>query len=174
MRTFRFAAISVLLVALAEAGWWANRRYQPINQRPVQQQSLAMQPVSLQQLNSSQTSAPAVPTVGEATAETEQRLGPFSVAGKDYRIMLRKKKRQPGPTQETGDTVVAMEIRDAADTILYQRTFPHQSAVEFSDAWFVSAGVLTGTNGTGLLVSYDLDSEPSAPEPESSEWYQVF
>ena len=96
MRTFRFAAISVLLVALAEAGWWANRRYQPINQRPVQQQSLAMQPVSLQQLNSSQTSAPAVPTVGEATAETEQRLGPFSVAGKDYRIMLRKKKRHGG------------------------------------------------------------------------------
>ncbi|HLB90561.1 MAG TPA: hypothetical protein VJK29_23090, partial [Terriglobales bacterium] len=79
MRAFRFAAISVLLVALAGAGWWAakNGRYQPINQRPVQQQSLAMQPVSLQQLNSSQTSAPAVPTVGEVTAETEQRLGPF-------------------------------------------------------------------------------------------------
>src|SRR5438128_1912627 len=173
MRAFRFAAISVLLVALAEAGWWAakNRRYQPINQRPLQQQSLATQPVSLQQLNSSQTSAPAAPTVGEATAETEQRVGPFSVAGKEYRIVLHKKKRQP----ETGDTVVAMEIRDAADTVLYQRTFPHPSAdVEFSDAWFVSAGVLTGTNGTGLLVSYDLDSEPSAPEPESSEWYQVF
>ena len=68
-----------------------------------------------------------------------------------------------------------MQIQDATGTIEYQRSFPYQAEHEaFSDAWFVSAGVLAGRNGSGLLVEYSEDSEPSAPEPEPTDWWQVF
>jgi hypothetical protein len=33
---------------------------------------------------------------------------------------------------------------------------------------------LAGTNGTGLLLNYYFDFEPSAPEPEPSGWWQIF
>jgi hypothetical protein len=89
-------------------------------------------------------------------------------------VVLQKQKRSSGLAQEAGDTVTAMRILDAAGSIQYQRTFPNQSEYDgFSDAWSVSASVLVGTNGSGLLVNYDLDSEPSAPEPEPSSWWQL-
>ena len=117
----------------------------------------------------------AAPAGAEQGGASEERLGPFSIAGRDYSVLLRKKKRRPGSTQESGETVVAMEIQDATGAILYQRTFPYQEETEdFSDAWFVSAGLLTGANGSGLLVNFSEDSEPSAPEPEPTESWQVF
>jgi hypothetical protein len=115
------------------------------------------------------------PSSATQEQESERRLGPFSIAGKDYTAVLHSKKRQPGTTDETGDTVFAMEIQDAAGTIQYRRKFSYQEANEaFSDAWLVGAGILAGANGTGLLVSYSEDSEPSAPEEEQSGWWQVF
>ena len=184
--TARNGAIAVLILVLAEGAWWAsnNRPHQAAGKpSPQQRLSATAQPV-LAPLNAQASAAIATraiastPTTSTATttnAETEQRLGPFSIAGTDYTIVLKKKKCPPGSMQAGGDTVVAMEIRDASGSSLYQKTFPYQAAnTEFSDAWSVSAGVLSGTNGTGLLISYDLDSEPSAPAPESSGWYQVF
>jgi hypothetical protein len=121
-------------------------------------------------------SAPRAASLTEAAQnESQERLGPFSLAGKDYSVLLRKKKRQPGSTQESGETVVVMEIQDATGAIEYQRTFPSQAEIQgFSDAWFASAAILTGRSGSGLLVNYSADSEPSAPEPEPTEWWQVF
>ena len=107
--------------------------------------------------------------------DVEQRLGPFTISGSDYTVVLHNRKRQPGGTQESGDTVVAMEIRDAAGAIEYQRKFPYQETNSaFSDAWSVDAHILAGTNGTGLLVRYDFDSEPSAPQEWYPDWWQVF
>jgi hypothetical protein len=186
MRTLSIAAITVLLVVLVEGAWWASKnRPHPTAGKPSPQLLSPIPKRVLVPANLSQASAPAATgamavstatsTATTTSAETEQRLGPFSIAGADYTVVLKKKKCLPGSMQAGADTVVAMEIRDAAGNILYQKTFPYQTAnTEFSDAWFVSAGILAGANGTGLLVSYDLDSEPSAPEPDSSGWYQVF
>jgi len=187
MMTARNAAIAVLILVLAEGAWWGskNRPHQTAGKPSPQQFSATLKPV-LAPGNASLASAPTATgaiaasaatrsPATTASAETEQRMGPFSIAGTDYTVLLKKQKCPPGSMQAGGDTVVAMEIRDAAGNILYQKAFPYQTAnTEFSDAWSVSAGVLSGTNGAGLLVSYDLDSEPSAPEPESSGWYQVF
>ena len=111
-----------------------------------------------------------------ATAQDRaDRLGPFVIGGAAYRVVLQEKPRLPGSTQETGNTVAKMEIQDSAGTVAYQRTFPVQSPLEgFSDAWFVTAKVLTGRSGTGLMIRYDLDSEPSAPTPENNSWWQLF
>jgi len=117
----------------------------------------------------------ASPAPSTQPQETERRLGPFSISGTSYSVVLRMKPRQPGTTQETGDSVVAVEIQDAAGAVQYQRKFPYQETNgAFSDAWFVSAIPLAGANGSGLLVNYGFDSEPSAPEEDSPEWRQVF
>ena len=107
--------------------------------------------------------------------QSEQRLGPFSVGGQNYALLLRTRQVQPGSTNESGPTVVSMEIQDATGAVQYRRTFPYQEAdKEFSDAWSVSAAVLAGTKESGLLVTYSFDSEPSAPVEEPGVWFQVF
>jgi len=122
-----------------------------------------------------QTSVSQVPSAAASANESAKHLGPFAVAGRDYTVELQTRKVQPGSTDELGDTVLAMEIRDAAGGIEYRRTFPYQEKNEqFSDSWSVDARLLIGTNGTGLLVSYDAYSEPSAPVEEPTTSLQVF
>lgn len=135
----------------------------------------APQLVSVQRQSPEGSTAPGTLAGAAQEKETERHLGPFSISGTDYTVVLRQRKRQPGGTEESGDTVVAMEILDAAGAVQYQRKFPYQEANNtFSDAWFVDAFTLMGANGTGLLVGYSFDSEPSAPEPEPTSWWQVF
>jgi hypothetical protein len=168
MKTARFALICLFVVAAGALVWlWPDSRSKRLHGEPHSSMQSA-EP----QAGAAQAVAPAGATKGGAS---EERLGPFSIAGRDYSVLLRKRKRRPGPTQESGETVVAIEIQDATRTILYHRTFPYQEETEdFSDAWFVSAGLLTGANGSGLLVNYSEDSEPSSPEPEPTESWQVF
>jgi hypothetical protein len=117
----------------------------------------------------------ASPSTANEPAETERRLGPFSISGNSYTVVLHLNPRRPGSTQETGDTVVAMEIQDTSGTVRYQRRFPYQERdATLSDAWYASAIPLVGTNGSGLLVRYSFDSEPSAPEEDSPVWWQIF
>ncbi len=112
--------------------------------------------------------APAAPS-----AASEQRLGPFSVAGKQYTAILRKQ-LPAGAKPGEGETVVSMEIRDAAGASQYARVFPNVTQVEgFVDTLSVFVNLLSGAHASGLLVSYDEYSEPSAPEMESSGWWQV-
>jgi hypothetical protein len=169
MSALRIAAISILaviLVALASVlGWRALRTgvVPPKSPPPAQQMNAPPQ----QQSSLAPTIAPAGPAAN--------RLGPFSIAGQDYFVELQTRKVRPGAADQQGDTVVAMEIRDAAGVVQYRRTFPYVEATENDlESWSVSALRLTGTNGTGLLVAYDVYSEPSAPEEESTGWFQVF
>ena len=117
------------------------------------------------------------PGTGATTRANEliKTLGPFLIAGQNYSVELRMRKVQPGSVSESSDTVVAMEIRDQAGAVQYQRAFPYVQGTEDSfESWSVSAVLLRGTNGTGLLVSYDDYSEPSAPEEEPTAWFQIF
>lgn len=164
----------VALAALAAVFAWHSGRFHTSQGETA---SAAGIPASQQQQAKSPSSAQAVasPSTSNQAAESERHLGPFSISGNSYTVELHLKPRQPGETQETGDTVVAMEIQDSSRTSLYQRTFPYQEKSDsFSDAWFVSAISLAGTNGSGLLVRYNFDSEPSAPEEDSPDWWQIF
>jgi hypothetical protein len=177
MRTGLLVGIALLAVAALAVGW----RVAQTRRSPQADNLRAVRETSAPQAKPPQQSAeqPAVQAAGTSTAaaeekETERRLGPFSISGSDYLVVLHNKKRQPGSTQETGETVVAMEIRDSAGAIQYERKFPYQANDAFSDAWSVDARLLVGTNGTGLLVSYSLDSEPSAPQHSYPDWWEVF
>lgn len=177
--------LSALLVALIVAVVWRiSQRHtsqwaeRPKVEPPATKQSnfspqSAPQFVSLQQQHPEASTSQE--TVADPAQETEEHLGPFLISGRNFTLVLHKRKRQPGGSQESGDTVAAMEIRDSAGAVLYERKFPYQEVNDrFSDAWFVGALTLIGANGTGLLVSYSFDSEPSAPEPEPTSWWQVF
>jgi hypothetical protein len=88
---------------------------------------------------------------------------------------LETKKVRPGSANDQGDTVVVLEIRDASGAVQYRRTFPYVEGTEdYFESWSVNALSLIGTNGTGLLISYDNYSEPSAPEEEPTGWFQIF
>ena len=166
MKTLRLAAIGLFVVGASVFGWRTirtrlHRRIAPSTTQP------ASPPL--------QTSSSQALSAAASASESTNHLGPFAIAGRDYTVELQTRKVQPGSTDEQGDTVVAMEIRDAAGAVQYRRTFAYQEKNEaFSDSWSVDARLLTGTNGTGLLVSYDAYSEPSAPEEEPTGWFQVF
>jgi len=178
MRPALLGGIILLALAVSAVGWRLvqTRRFRLADNLRAAQETSAPQAKAPQQ--SAEQPAVQVPAASNPAAEekeTEQRLGPFSISGSDYTVVLHSRKRPPGSTEETGDTVVAMEIRDAAGATQYQREFPYQEANDaFSDAWSVDARVLAGTNGTGLLVNYSLDSEPSAPQHSYPDWWQVF
>jgi hypothetical protein len=177
MRNALLGGIVVLAVALAAVGWrlaQTRRPRQADNLRAPQETSAPQAKLLQQGVEQPAVQVPGASPPAAEGKETERRLGPFSISGSDYTVALRNKKRQPGPTQEAGDTVVAMEIRDAAGAIQYQREFTCEANDAFSDAWSVDARLLAGTNGTGLLVSYSFDSEPSAPQHSYPDWWQVF
>ena len=178
MRTGLLVGIALLAVAALAVGW----RVAQTRRSPQADNLRAVRETSAPQAKPPQQSAeqPAVQAAGTSTAaaeekETERRLGPFSISGNSYTVVLHLKPRQPGETQETGDTLAAMEIQDSSGAVQYQRRFPYQEKNDsFSDAWFASAIPFAGTNGSGLLVRYSFDSEPSAPEEDSPDWWQIF
>ncbi len=133
-----------------------------------------------QSAGSPQSPAPALAQPAASTTpikpaeDVEQRLGPFSIAGKEFTAVLQKQ-LPAGAKAGEGQTVVSMEIRDAAGAPQFSRAFANQGGDDgFINTVSVSVIPLSGATGNGLLVSYDMDSEPSAPEPESSGWWQVF
>jgi len=123
---------------------------------------------SVQPASVPQPPAPGIATPAGVAEEktTEERLGPFAISGNNYAVVLHKKHLAASEDGEaaSADGVVAMEIVDAAGTIQYQRTYPLWADAEGVSAWEISAHILKGTNGTGLL----LRSRPS----QSSGFYE--
>ena len=178
MKSARLFMICVLaLVVLAVA--WKTARTRAFHQasQPVATQHAAIPAKSSPPLASDpQPNAPPPPAPGTTApavsgeqAETVERLGPFSLSGNNFTVVLHKKHLA---VTESGDPcnydgLVAMEIVDAAGAVIYRRTYPLFADDEGLSAWEVSAHILKGTNGTGLL----LRSRPS----ESSAFYeQIF
>jgi len=105
--------------------------------------------------------------------EGEQRF-PFSIQGHNYVVIFQKKK--------PADAVVDVRIQDSTEHVIFQRSFPYKpesndpSDIE-SDAWSADARMLSRAGpagGTGLLMTYGEDAEPSAPTNENTNWYQMF
>jgi hypothetical protein len=112
------------------------------------------------------TTTPAPPSEEK---ETVERFGPFSLSGNTYTVVLHKKHLAVTENGDpcNADGVVAMEIVNAVGTIQYQRTYPLWADDETVSAWTISAHVLKGTNGTGLLVR-------SRPNESSGSYEQIF
>ena len=101
----------------------------------------------------------------------EQRLGPFTIAGQSFNIVLHNKRIVGAPSGDFGQTLVKLEIHDQSGAVLYQKAFAYQlEGTKFQQVVTASAQLLPGDNLTGLLVSYT--HQPIAPGNEQS--WQVF
>lgn len=168
MRNYYFAVAGLLVAGASVVGGRA------IYSRAQSQMKIAVAAPSAPPLQKSPTQMPASGAPTPAN-ESGKKLGPFLIGGQAYAVELRTRKVQPGSTKDSGDTVVAMEIRDAAGAVQYQKLFPYVQGTEDSfESWSASALLLKGANGTGLLVSYNDYFEPSAPEEEPTGWFQIF
>ena len=169
MNAFRLAAIGTLALAAGVFGYRVIRYRERAQQARPAQASAPQAAIPQARDVGSQVPSPA----GSAGAPSNH-LGPLSIAGKDYTVEMETRKVRPGANDGSGDTVTAMEVHDAAGTVLYRRTFPYTAATEdYFESWSVSAQPLVGTNGAGILINYGSYSEPSAPEEEPIEWFQI-
>jgi hypothetical protein len=171
MRTLRFAAMGILAVVAGVFGWRAIRNRPHLQVGPLPAQTSATQSGTSQ----AQNPVAQTPSASLESGKSPTRLGPFTVAGQDYNVELVTRKIRPGSNDDSGDTVVSMQIQNPSGAVQYRRTFPYVEAKEdYFESWSVSAQPLVGANGAGLLVSYDTYSEPSAPEEEPIRWFQIF
>jgi len=178
MKSLRLLMICVLaLVVLAVA--WKTARTRAFHQAslPVATQQAAfpakgspLLPASDPQPNGPQPPpGTTTPAARSEEKETVERFGPFSLAGNNYTVVLHKKHLAVTENGDpcNADGVVAMEIVDAAGTVEYQRTYPLWADDEAVSAWTISAHILKGTNGTGLLLR-------SRPNESSAFYEQIF
>jgi len=105
------------------------------------------------------------------TDDTTQNLGPYRLIGEKFTVVLRAKRLPETSDRKQMETLSALEIRDHAGAVVYQRTFAYQIvAGKFAHTLTASAKLLPATNGNGLLITY---REGSPAEPSTTYW-QVF
>ena len=162
--------ISLIVIVLVGIGWQLalNRSYNRGKKMAANERraSFPVKPVP---------ATPEPPAPVASADEVEQRLGPFSLAGNSYVVVLRQKPSGPEGTQERGKSVVSMEIRDSNEAVLYKRAFSSQAENDgHADAWYVTAHLMPRGSGTGLMLNYSLQRKPSSPTPEEITWWQLF
>jgi hypothetical protein len=103
----------------------------------------------------------------------ERRIGPLKIKQQNFTVVLHLKRvRVPGARAVgSEETVTQMEICDDAGNIHYAKSFPYEQEEDhFAETTEISAQMLEGSQGSGLLVTSD--EEPSTPLGGRS--YQVF
>jgi hypothetical protein len=177
MKAARLLVICLVALLVADVAWKTARsrashsQSQPVAPRPaaaipqnVQVPLASVQPPSVPQPPAPPAATPSSEAEGKMI---EERLGPFSISGNDYAVVLHKKHLPPSQDSGPLDGVVAMEILDAAGAVQYQRTYPLWADAEAVSAWQISPHILKGTNGTGLLVRF-------RPNESSGFYEQIF
>jgi hypothetical protein len=177
MKILRFALIGLASAAVGLGGWYVarNRSHRPAS--PASPAASTNQPKGQEPHGPSPSvpspnASPQSPSPATPASEPVKHFGPFSIAGQNYTVDLETKSVHS--SGDSGDTVTAMEIRDDTGAVQYRRAFAAAEEPDYFESWTVSALLLKGMNGTGLLINYDLYSEPSAPEEEPTSWFQVF
>lgn len=184
MKIVRVVVGCLLAVMVIAVAWRTarTRAFHQARQRVAARQVAAAPPsvapvASVQRTIGSLPSNPATATAAGVAKEkvTEERLGPFTISGNNYTVVLHKKHltASADAAVSEADGVVAMEIVDAAGTVLYRRTFPLWADAESTSAWRIFAHTLSGTNGTGLLLRSSPYIDPSDPESKAS-YDQIF
>ena len=176
MKKLLFVSVGLLVAVAGVVAWRAARTRLHAAVGPTSAQAPGRPAASPQaQLPFPQPSppnGPEQPSSAVGQNALPKHLGPFVIAGQNYSIDLETKDIHS--SEENGETVTAMEIRDASEIVQYRRTFAAAEEKDYFESWSVSALLLSGTNGSGLLLNYDVYSEPSAPEEEPRSWFQIF
>jgi hypothetical protein len=103
----------------------------------------------------------------------DRSIGPLKIKARSFMVVLNMKriKFANNVNSQGEETVARMQIRDGDGKVHYERSFPYKlDGDNFDETTEVSASVLEGSLGTGLLITTDV--EPSTPLGGGS--YQVF
>jgi hypothetical protein len=121
----------------------------------------------------SQQSSPFADAHGE---DIELRSGPFAIAGQNYEVVMHEKRLANVSDPVPVTTLAALEIRDAAGNVVYQKAFP--LAIEqgrFARAITASAQLASGKTGAGLVLLYrELGTPGKTNAFQSGEFWQLF
>ena len=127
---------------------------------------------------SGQSAAPPQPSaVADGRVEdTEERAGPFSIAGQNYTVVLRERRLATAADPALAQTLSAIEIRDAAGNVSYQKPFP--SVIDqgrFQRTLSANPQLASGKTGAGLLILYR-EETPNSPASalQITEYWQLF
>lgn len=99
-------------------------------------------------------------TDGVRVEDSEQRAGPFAIAGQSYSVILRGKHLANLSGTTFAQTLTGIEIRDAGGNVAYQVAFPY--AIEqglFQRSLSASVDVVSGKTGAGLVIHYREQSQ---------------
>ena len=115
---------------------------------------------------------PAQPLADARLEDSEREIGPLKVRNQSFTVVLHAKRvGGTGPDLDLRETVVRMEIRNQAGNTQYEKSFPYRvQGGGFDETLGITARLLEGSEGTGLLVDYGW--LPSAPLEGVT--YQVF
>jgi hypothetical protein len=103
--------------------------------------------------------------------DTEQHLGPFSIRGQNFSVVLHEKRLPGASDPRFAQTLSTLEIRDEKEAVLYEKTFTFGiEKGKLERSLKASASLLSGKYLTGLLISYRLKLSTG----EDAEAWQIF
>jgi hypothetical protein len=103
--------------------------------------------------------------------DMEQRLGPFSIEGKNFSVVLHEKRLPGAIDPRFAQTLQTIQIRDEKNAVLYEKTFTFGiEKGKLERSLKASASLLSGKYFTGLLITYRLKLSTG----EDAEAWQVF
>ena len=109
-------------------------------------------------------------------ADSEQRLGPFAIAGQNYTVVLHEKRLPSASDPAFAETLAGLEITDPSGNVSYQKTFSY--AIEqgrFQRSVLASAQLASGKTGAGIVIRYLVRPATSpAGAPQTTESWQLF
>lgn len=110
------------------------------------------------------------------TSDTEERAGPFLIAGENYTVVLRKKGLASASGPGIAQTISGVEIIDASGNAVYSKSFPIAAEQgHFQSTVSASTQLRTGATGTGLVIRY-VEQRGTSPSGglEIHETWQLF
>ena len=104
---------------------------------------------------------------GPQLVDAEQRLGPFTLGGQAYAVVLRKKRFAGTNQKNPPEALAALEVVDAAGNPAYQETFTYDAGdTRFTRSVSASATIFSGHGGAALAIRF-LEQPPAMPANES-------
>lgn len=103
--------------------------------------------------------------------DVDQRLGPFSIAGESFIVVLHSKRLQNASDPRFAQTLASLEILGKSGSLLYRKELPVEvSASNFRQTVTAFAQLFVGKLGTGLLIHY-YDQTAALPATESWQFF---
>lgn len=112
-----------------------------------------------------------IPGGGLLVEESAQNVGPFGIAGEKFTVTLHNKRLPEGSKLGRKQTLSALEIRERAGSLVYQRAFPDPTKSPNAEASITaSAELLPYLNGNLVLITY----HEWLPDARVTTFWQVF